>query len=102
MTDLDQRPETAGVERRPGELGPRELVRWTWRQLTSMRTALVLLLLLALAARRILRRLVLRVLVAGDDGDGPRHRLARGAELCVVVDERQLLASAGDHPGDVS
>ncbi len=50
MTDLDQRPETAGVERRPGELGPRELVRWTWRQLTSMRTALVLLLLLALAA----------------------------------------------------
>lgn len=31
-------------------LGPRELLRWTWRQLTSMRTALVLLLLLALAA----------------------------------------------------
>ena len=28
----------------------RELVRWTWRQLTSMRTALLLLLLLALAA----------------------------------------------------
>ncbi|WP_181311840.1 cytochrome c biogenesis protein ResB [Nocardioides campestrisoli] len=36
--------------RRPGELGLRELGRWTWRQLTSMRTALVLLLLLALAA----------------------------------------------------
>lgn len=36
--------------RRPGELGLRELVRWGWRQLTSMRTALVLLLLLALAA----------------------------------------------------
>lgn len=35
---------------RPGELGFRELVRWAWRQLTSMRTALLLLLLLALAA----------------------------------------------------
>ena len=34
----------------PGDLGPRELLRWAWRQLTSMRTALVLLLLLALAA----------------------------------------------------
>lgn len=32
------------------ELNLRELLRWTWRQLTSMRTALVLLLLLALAA----------------------------------------------------
>jgi len=31
-------------------LTPRELVRWSWRQLTSMRTALLLLLLLALAA----------------------------------------------------
>lgn len=37
-------------DRRPGELGARELVRWTWRQLTSMRTALILLFLLALAA----------------------------------------------------
>jgi cytochrome c biogenesis protein len=36
--------------RRPGELTAWELVRWTWRQLTSMRTALVLLLLLALGA----------------------------------------------------
>ncbi len=36
--------------RRSGELTPRELGRWAWRQLTSMRTALVLLLLLALAA----------------------------------------------------
>ena len=35
---------------RPGELTARELLRWAWRQLTSMRTALVLLLLLALAA----------------------------------------------------
>jgi cytochrome c biogenesis protein len=37
-------------ERRSGELTLRELARWGWRQLTSMRTALVLLLLLALAA----------------------------------------------------
>ena len=36
--------------RRPGELTPWELLRWAWRQLTSMRTALVLLLLLALGA----------------------------------------------------
>jgi cytochrome c biogenesis protein len=36
--------------RRAGELTPVELVRWAWRQLTSMRTALVLLLLLALGA----------------------------------------------------
>ncbi len=33
-----------------GELSLRELLRWAWRQLTSMRTALILLLLLALAA----------------------------------------------------
>lgn len=38
------------AERRAGELDARELLRWTWRQLTSMRTALMLLLLLALAA----------------------------------------------------
>jgi cytochrome c biogenesis protein len=37
-------------DRGPGELGPVELARWSWRTLTSMRTALVLLLLLALAA----------------------------------------------------
>lgn len=37
-------------ERRPPDLGFVELLRWAWRQLTSMRTALVLLLLLALAA----------------------------------------------------
>lgn len=36
--------------RRPGELTPVETLRWAWRQLTSMRTALILLLLLALAA----------------------------------------------------
>lgn len=34
----------------PRDMTARELGRWTWRQLTSMRTALVLLLLLALAA----------------------------------------------------
>jgi cytochrome c biogenesis protein len=34
----------------PPALGPVELARWGWRQLTSMRTALVLLFLLALAA----------------------------------------------------
>jgi cytochrome c biogenesis protein len=37
-------------DRRAGDLNLRELLRWTWRQITSMRTALVLLLLLALAA----------------------------------------------------
>jgi len=36
--------------RRAGELTAGELLRWAWRQLTSMRTALVLLLLLALGA----------------------------------------------------
>ncbi|WP_432476388.1 cytochrome c biogenesis protein ResB [Nocardioides sp. GXQ0305] len=46
-TDTEQRPVEG---RRSGELTFRELLRWSWRQLTSMRTALVLLLLLALAA----------------------------------------------------
>ncbi|MEO9324379.1 cytochrome c biogenesis protein ResB [Nocardioides sp. C4-1] len=58
MADVASRPEghvdgpppDDGGGRRPGELGVRELGRWTWRQVTSMRTALVLLLLLALAA----------------------------------------------------
>jgi len=36
--------------RRPGELNAVEGLRFVWRQLTSMRTALILLLLLALAA----------------------------------------------------
>lgn len=40
----------ADPDRRSGELTFRELLRWCWRQLTSMRTALILLLLLALAA----------------------------------------------------
>lgn len=47
-TGTEQAPRSE--ERRPGELTARELLRWTWRQVTSMRTALVLLLLLALAA----------------------------------------------------
>jgi cytochrome c biogenesis protein len=34
----------------PPPLRPRELARWSWRQLTSMRTALILLFLLALAS----------------------------------------------------
>ena len=37
-------------EPRPPAMRPLELARWGWRQLTSMRTALVLLFLLALAA----------------------------------------------------
>ena len=47
MTTTQDRPATGGA---PPPLAPRELARWAWRQLTSMRTALVLLLLLALAA----------------------------------------------------
>ncbi|MGH3351470.1 MAG: cytochrome c biogenesis protein ResB [Nocardioides sp.] len=43
-------PDQGDRVRRPGELNARELARWGWRQLTSMRTALILLLLLALAA----------------------------------------------------
>ena len=34
----------------PTAMGPLELARWVWRQLTSMRTALILLFLLALAS----------------------------------------------------
>lgn len=41
--------ETTGAPR-PPEMRPVEFGRWIWRQLTSMRTALILLLLLALAA----------------------------------------------------
>ncbi len=52
MTQTRSALSTAPPEpgRLPGELGPRELLRWAWRLLTSMRTALVLLLVLALAA----------------------------------------------------
>ncbi len=45
---VDTREPSTG--RRSGELTLVELLRWCWRQLTSMRTALILLLLLALAA----------------------------------------------------
>jgi cytochrome c biogenesis protein len=49
--DLRQRPsDDRQATALPTDLTARELGRWTWRQLTSMRTALVLLLLLALAA----------------------------------------------------
>jgi cytochrome c biogenesis protein len=46
--------DTGGRDRQatpmPTDMNARELGRWMWRQVTSMRTALVLLLLLALAA----------------------------------------------------
>ena len=48
--DTQDRDAARRDGRRPGELTLREMLRWVWRQLTSMRTALVLLLLLALAA----------------------------------------------------
>ena len=50
MTATDTRPTAPAPERRSGELTLREFLRWTWRQLTSMRIALILLLILALAA----------------------------------------------------
>lgn len=43
---LGSAPEAPGA----APLAPREFARWAWRQLTSMRTALILLFLLALAA----------------------------------------------------
>ncbi len=58
-TDVDElplaSPDGSEPPQPPGrsgaaELGPSELFRYFWRQLTSMRTALILLLLLALAA----------------------------------------------------
>ncbi len=45
--ELSTQPEEA--IRQPG-LGPRGFARWAWRQLTSMRVALLLLFLLAVAA----------------------------------------------------
>ncbi len=50
MTATETKPSAPAPERRSGELNLRELLRWTWRQLTSMRIALILLLMLALAA----------------------------------------------------
>jgi len=49
--DLRHRPsDDRQATALPPDLTARELARWSWRQLTSMRTALVLLLLLALAS----------------------------------------------------
>ncbi|MCW2737024.1 cytochrome c biogenesis protein ResB [Nocardioides sp.] len=51
MTDPLSRPsDDRQATSLPSDLNARELARWAWRQLTSMRTALVLLLLLALAS----------------------------------------------------
>ena len=51
MTQLDRRPsDDRQATPLPADLDARGLARWSWRQLTSMRTALVLLLLLALAS----------------------------------------------------
>ncbi|MGL5827887.1 MAG: cytochrome c biogenesis protein ResB [Nocardioides sp.] len=54
MVDTAEHPaadaERGPTGRRPADLTGVETLRWAWRQLTSMRTALVLLLLLALAA----------------------------------------------------
>ncbi len=56
-TEIQERPagpEGDGPDDRqgdqPGELSPRELLRYAWRQLVSMRTAMILMLILALAA----------------------------------------------------
>ncbi|MDO8143254.1 MULTISPECIES: cytochrome c biogenesis protein ResB [unclassified Isoptericola] len=51
----DARPEPSGAPSSPRgpqapQLGWRGMLRWTWRQLTSMRVALMLLMLLAVAA----------------------------------------------------
>jgi cytochrome c biogenesis protein len=43
-------PSDVEPPRGPGALGPLGIARWAWRQLTSMRTALLLLLLLTVAA----------------------------------------------------
>ncbi len=50
MVRADIEERTNELTRKPGELTFTETLRWAWRQLTSMRTALMLLLLLALAA----------------------------------------------------
>lgn len=54
MTEIDtttlRGTQPIEPEQTPGALSPLELGRWAWRQLTSMRTALVLLMMLGLAA----------------------------------------------------
>ncbi len=48
QTRMDTRPDESDITQ--PALGPLGLLRWAWRQLTSMRTALFLLLLLAIGA----------------------------------------------------
>jgi cytochrome c biogenesis protein len=48
--DLSTAPVESGPPGSPAALRPVELARWSWRQLTSMRTALALLFLLAMAS----------------------------------------------------
>lgn len=48
QTRMDTRPDESDITQ--PTLGPLGLLRWAWRQLTSMRTALFLLLLLAIGA----------------------------------------------------
>ena len=54
VDEIDREATAGNPQDRPAEpppaLSPRELGRWAWRQLTSMRIALILLFLLALAA----------------------------------------------------
>ena len=66
-------------------LGPVEWLRWFWRQLTSMRTALVLLLLLAIAA-------VPGSLVPqrSSDPNGVAQYFADNPDLAPVLDKLQL------------
>ncbi|MFL6106013.1 MAG: cytochrome c biogenesis protein ResB [Marmoricola sp.] len=49
-SDVPAYGHTRDTETGAAPLAPREFLRWTWRQLTSMRTALILLFLLALGA----------------------------------------------------
>ncbi|WP_375002027.1 cytochrome c biogenesis protein ResB [Aeromicrobium sp. CTD01-1L150] len=50
MPQRSDKTETGGSRGTAPALGRTELMRWVWRQLTSMRTALILLMLLAIAA----------------------------------------------------
>jgi cytochrome c biogenesis protein len=49
-SDVTAYGHTRDVETGAAPLAPKEFLRWTWRQLTSMRTALILLFLLALGS----------------------------------------------------
>lgn len=49
-SERDASPRPRAPQKSIPSLSPSQLARWAWRQLTSMRTALLLLLLLALAA----------------------------------------------------